>query len=320
MSDLCKICRTSDPVKLPSAPRPHCWKRANFEDLCTRLIAKNAQHSRDRARPLVVDRLRSEIPSLLRGLLADPEWLDDLPAYGLPNGFVAIKILAAKGCNLRLHFFNQQAKVEGLHSHKWPFESAILAGTLVSENWRKAGEGETPQMVTGCFKRSKVPGADTLEARLVSLNRQIGMVFEQEVVQDRGSSYYMDEDTIHRVMRSAEQASTLVLTHPACATAWIYDLAEEHPDAVKAGGEPVKRSSRLVGSTERRRHIQTLLHRLLFKSRAPVQKGLQAIPGKKSRPSQPRPTSTGGQHCLLPPPRRDYLKKVELWRLHGYCP
>lgn len=244
-------------------PRP-LWlpprSREVFETLLKHTILSLAPTSRGGTQPAVVSRLVELVPVLIRDILDNPPWLCDLTqkSYGLPNGFLAMRVLEFEGYVLRLHVFNQKNDVEGLHSHKWAFESAVLTGRLVSEDWRRAQPGEEPEMITGMFERIKSE-LNALQRSVVMLQDRVGMVKVEGKAHTAGQSYFMADDVIHRVMPSDCLTGTLVLTHPPSARAFLYDLPGQHQDAVLSQGAAVQRQLRLLDAAQVRAHLLILL-------------------------------------------------------------
>jgi hypothetical protein len=219
------------------------WSAASFSAWATRKIKQWASSSKEAKRPFTIEQLSVDLESVLRCILSDQSWKKQLltDSYYLPNGFLAMRLLEVDGYVLRLHIFNQSQKVEGLHSHKWEFESKILTGRLVSETWRQARDQETSQLVTGMFSRkvSNQPGAK--QSKLVTLLRErVNMVYQETTQHTSGQCYFMTTDIIHRVLKSDSFTSTLVLTHPAStpnAEGILYDILEDHADVVKRARE-----------------------------------------------------------------------------------
>jgi len=215
--------------------RQELLTRAEFERLATRIIEVVAGHSSRTARPCAIHPLAALVSRSIRGILADPTWFEDLRrhSYSLPNGFRAVRVLPVDGFVLRLHEFNQKDLVDGLHSHKWCFESFVLAGELRSENWEVYGpalqiaDGETT--VTGKFLREK-EGSGSSRAQVTRLEEEVHLRKVEDVVTPAGEAYYMDDRTIHRVMKSSVFTSTLILTHPVTAHAVLYDRLEDHAE------------------------------------------------------------------------------------------
>lgn len=146
----------------------------------------------------------------LEQILARRGELERLAAqsYFHGNGFYKIPMIRFADYTVRMHVWRRNASAEeNLHSHRWPFASAIILGTLTSQIWVDA-IGNEAQVFPELMYRGKNAQFEAVgECRI-----QLKEVRRQSA----GDHYWMGADELHRIIEvgGPEIAVTLMLRPP----------------------------------------------------------------------------------------------------------
>ncbi len=172
------------------------------------------------------------------------EWMRERSEH-VPIGFVKVNILkialgaAHKEYHLRLHLFDQSLQsgdIEGIHSHRWDFESAILYGELKSDIWELCDStAEDAELRTDIEKTTNDQTGD----RSVNALGDVWIRKSDEKNYSAGQTYFFPRKKIHQVHRTDIPSATLVLTHPAREQAHEYKTSEEHQSNKGVGNSNV---------------------------------------------------------------------------------
>ena len=210
--------------------------RETFELAAKNIIDIYAADSKKLKSPSCIPHLTELVKQAMKDIASNNSWKKYIQSTTrcLPNGFVAMPLLQYKGYVLRLHQFNQNTSVDGLHSHKWDFESMILCGKLNSENWslihpldKNINDTAVEQTTTAKFLRKREEG-DTTKTTITLLEEEVHLKLDEKLSVESGECYFFPAGKIHRVMKSTIPTATLVLTHPKYVDAILYDQLEDH--------------------------------------------------------------------------------------------
>jgi hypothetical protein len=156
--------------------------------------------------------------ALLDEVLASPARLASIASlsYHHVNHFDKIVLIdsdSPNGYRLTLHLWQPPYSAEELddeiiHSHRFSFWSAILTGTLISENFDAADTGLPFR------KYSYVPEKKT-KVNFYEFGGEAFLAPTANTDQSAGTAYYLPYEQIHRVVLPAEEMTcTLVLRGP----------------------------------------------------------------------------------------------------------
>jgi hypothetical protein len=175
------------------------------------MIAQNLGLISDISRP-------GAVLGLLDEVLASPAMLASIArlSYHHVNHFDKIVLIdsdAPTGYRLTLHLWQppysaEELEDEIIHSHRFSFWSAILTGTLISENFDAADEGLP-------FRRySYVPEKKT-KVNFYEFGGDAFLSPTGNTEQSAGTFYYLPNELIHRVLLPTDAMTcTLVLRGP----------------------------------------------------------------------------------------------------------
>lgn len=158
------------------------------------------------------------VSALLDEVLASPARLASIAclSYHHVNHFDKIVLIdsdSPTGYRLTFHLWQPPYSAEELddeiiHSHRFSFWSAILTGTLVSENFDAAEEGLPFR------KYSYVPEKKT-KVNFYEFGGEAFLASTANTDQSAGTAYYLPYEQIHRVVLPKEEMTcTLVLRGP----------------------------------------------------------------------------------------------------------
>ncbi len=181
-----------------------------------------------------IDEIYQQFQNIFMSVMRDEGWVNSMyeKMEISPIGLIKLPLIDHKGCSLRLHFFDPKLqKVDGLHTHKWEFESVILYGNLRSDDWEVC-DADEHEKTTAKFLRT----TDEHENKFFTLKQEA--VHLKTIKQNsyfRGDSYYFPTGKIHEVLpdQMIANTATLVLTYPPSpgAQQYCYDQLHQHPGA-----------------------------------------------------------------------------------------
>jgi hypothetical protein len=212
------------------------FTKETFDLQAQDIIDTYATASHNYQSPCCIQYLTELVKQAMKDIKFNDSWKEYIQSTSrcLPNGFVAMTLLQYNGYVLRLHHFNQKTSVDGLHSHKWDFESMILCGRLNSENWsvidpqdKNTNASAVEQTTTAKFLRKREEG-DTTKTTITLLEREVHLKLDEKISVEPGNCYFFPAGKVHRVMKSTCATATLVLTHPKYMDAILYDQLHEH--------------------------------------------------------------------------------------------
>lgn len=162
----------------------------------------------------LVDCLRRvTAPEFLRPLLARTA-AGEAPdrAYRHPNGFLKIVLLADPQFQLRLHVWRPTpgcpAPAENVHSHRWDFASAVLAGGYRFQEFVPDARGEE----FNGFRYHGHEGTSSYSLSPTGVER-LRCTFDADL--SSGSSYLLTSDVLHRVVSPPDRTTvSIVLQGP----------------------------------------------------------------------------------------------------------
>lgn len=157
------------------------------------------------------------LKSLVGQILSDKERLVDIAArsYYHANSFLKLVLMAGdkNAWKLRLHIWHPQPDVsepvtEDIHSHRWDFTTALLAGEYCAREFR-VGPGDEYFH----FKYLPVGAGKTFSLEEQG-KEQLCNVFEANL--PAGTIYHINHEVLHSISRSpGKAAASLVLQRPA---------------------------------------------------------------------------------------------------------
>jgi len=158
-----------------------------------------------------------ELRSLIGRITSDENVLTEIAAnsYYHANNFFKIVLLAGekRPWKLRLHMWHPTPNATGtitedVHSHRWDFTTALLAGEYFAQEFRIGPGPEYHHVKYWPIGRGNT---FTLEAQG---KEQLTTVFE--AILPAGTIYHIDHQVLHRISRSADKTvASLVLQQPA---------------------------------------------------------------------------------------------------------
>lgn len=167
----------------------------------------------------VVQRLAepAELRSMIGQVCSDEGVLADICArsYHHANNFLKVVLLAGNEnpWKLRLHMWHPQPNATGtitedVHSHRWDFTTALVAGEYFAQEFRI---GPGPEYHH--FKYRPIGQGNTFSLEAQG-KEQLSTVFE--AVLPAGTVYHINHEILHCISRSADKlAASLVLQPPA---------------------------------------------------------------------------------------------------------
>lgn len=189
-----------------------------LSDMVASFPLVTAQAHEDKLR-FVADMATPEsMSALLNGLLGDEDALDAMArrSYRHVNHFDKIVLVDAdpvEGYRLTLHLWRPpystaELNEEMIHDHRFSFWSAIVAGTLVSENFVRAPDGHS-------FRQYSYATEGRASIALTNFYRFVGTAVlrsQPMTVREAGDAYFLPYERIHRVLLPRDAITcTLVL-------------------------------------------------------------------------------------------------------------
>jgi len=130
---------------------------------------------------------------------------EPLVGYRHPNGFTKIKLvgLTDSGWTARLHVWNVGSSDRDIHSHRWPFASYVLSGSLVERRY------EAISRVGQWTKYECGPSIDGLYALDNPQACDVSLIDED--IYRPGSSYQRSAEVLHSAMAGGETRPAVTL-------------------------------------------------------------------------------------------------------------
>lgn len=145
-----------------------------------------------------------------------------------PNAFDKITLVQADmGVKLVLHRWlaADDAVDESIHNHRWDFCSAVLSGTLLSEEYVEHADGP----VRAYAYEYRSPG-DAAEYSLTSVGGS-RIVLVGRVTHGVGVTYHQAHDVLHRARVSGSKTLTLMVQGPVLAASTTVHSSSQWPAA-----------------------------------------------------------------------------------------
>jgi hypothetical protein len=132
------------------------------------------------------------------------------------NGFFKIPLARCESHSLRLHIWRVGSSAEeNLHSHRWPFASAVLLGELTCEIWED-GTGDDalirPEMIYRGNASALEPIGDC-RVRLKTICRY-----------HAGDRYWLPADGLHRIVNVGSGLVATLMAHPRNTRSWARNI------------------------------------------------------------------------------------------------
>lgn len=160
----------------------------------------------------------SRLYKYLASLVTRQGAMEDLASrsYLHGNGFYKILLADLKTHVLRLHVWRRNASAEeNLHSHRWPFASAIMLGSLTSELWVDA-VGEDRQTFPELMYRGKNDPFESVGQCRIRLKNVVRHV--------AGDYYSMSADELHRIVNVGDQLTVTLMMRPHNTRSWARNI------------------------------------------------------------------------------------------------
>jgi hypothetical protein len=130
---------------------------------------------------------------------------EPLVGYRHPNGFTKIRLvgLTDSGWTVRLHVWNVGSSDRDIHSHRWPFASYVLSGSLVERRY---------EAISGTGQWTKYecdPSIDGLYALDNPQACDVSLI--KEDTYRPGSSYQRSAEVLHSAMTGGETRPAVTL-------------------------------------------------------------------------------------------------------------
>ena len=172
-----------------------------------------------------LDQNQSEICDLIRFVLDDEiSFLQCLASsYKHANGFDKIVLMQGSNFKLRLHLYGSADTVviaENVHSHRWPFASSILHGSIMMDIFQNTKSNPANKMEESLSDHDHV---ETFVHYIYHSDKQKGY-FEtvrigptelrqmSTIKYHKGQTYSMNVSDMHRIVSCHNHAITLMLT------------------------------------------------------------------------------------------------------------
>ena len=162
----------------------------------------------------VINKILS-IPSNIKkliDLIVHNEFLFDevsAKSYCHENGFHKYVLLEGKYYKIRLHHFGamQKAPMENIHDHRWPFASTILKGRLNMEMYEQCPINDKEELLLHyIYNSDKSKGFYE-----TTLKGVVGMRKINEINFEKGQSYLLTPEALHRITNK-DECITLIIT------------------------------------------------------------------------------------------------------------
>ena len=160
----------------------------------------------------------TELTSMLGQIIADEDQLAEIAArsYYHANNFLKLVLMAgdASPWRLRLHVWHTQPDVteetiEDVHSHRWNFTTALLAGEYCAREFRVDDAGDEYHHL----KYLPLGGEESFSLEPQGKARLLNVF---EAVLPAGTVYHINHEVLHNISRSGGgSAASLVLQRPA---------------------------------------------------------------------------------------------------------
>lgn len=207
-----------------ASPQPPAHDVAELEELITHLPTTRSPEQRGANLEMMRELGQpSNIIPLLGRYLADPARLRTIAArsYRHVNHFDKIVLVDndTGGYRLTLHlwdppFTQEEVDDELIHDHRFSFWSAVLTGTLTSQNFSRAERSATSVPLRQYRYSPEKLGTATL-SNFYEFVEEADLEPTSPSVEKQGSAYYLEFHRIHRVVLPTEYTvCTLVLRGP----------------------------------------------------------------------------------------------------------
>lgn len=138
------------------------------------------------------------------------------------NGFFKIVLAENELLAIRLHIWCPGTHAqENLHSHRWPLVSRILTGRLSAEYWEDSLTANGTEMKEYHYKDGTTP------LRFVGTTR---VILDSSAVYERGSSYHLTSDQLHRVSADAKAGCSTLMVRFNNTRSWARNLMNSTDD------------------------------------------------------------------------------------------
>lgn len=159
-----------------------------------------------------------KLQECLSCIVESPTALADLArnAYVHGNGFYKIPVTRSASHTLRVHVWRSQASAEeNLHSHRWPFASAIVLGSLNSQVWVDA-VGDDARTFPEVIYRGKEENFEPVGECRVRL--------KETLRQAAGDYYWMRADELHRIVSVGDELVMTLMMRPRDTRSWARNI------------------------------------------------------------------------------------------------
>lgn len=132
------------------------------------------------------------------------------------NGFYKIPLIKYSSHTLRLHIWRTNASAEeNLHSHRWPFASTIVLGSLISELWEDGvgDDAKTFQELKYLDKNRQLDTVGECRIRIKETCRKVA-----------GDCYWMAADELHRIVNVGNELTVTLMMRPRNTRSWARNI------------------------------------------------------------------------------------------------
>lgn len=184
-----------------------------------------------------LDQHVSQVPDLIRFILEDETAFRQCleRSYKHANGFDKIVLMQGSAFKLRLHLYGSADTTviaENVHSHRWPFASSILHGSVMMDMFRWPERqtictgDDVETFVQYVYHSDKQKGFfETVRIGPAALKRTSSIQYH------RGQTYSMNVHDMHRIVSCHNRAITLMLTGKPVST--TCDLFSPRPELLQ---------------------------------------------------------------------------------------
>ena len=168
------------------------------------------------------------VTKTIQKLVEENAWLEKVAkkSHFQGNGFYKIVLFQNDIFSLRLHLYLPHNRAqENLHSHRWPFVSTILTGTLSSEVWIDSIRPDCDS-----YDEYLYVGKDKAIIKIGRAKVEIA----EELTFNESESYITYPDQLHRVAKVSNEMTATLMVRPNQCRSWARNIVVNNriPDTV----------------------------------------------------------------------------------------